>query len=91
MNNTEIYNGLEFTAFTEQDIEVLTPIMKKAFDSDTKIHTGKNEGGPPGYDNGDFIRKWYFQDNSKSYKITRNGELIGGINVFINENGNNYS
>ncbi|WP_294406783.1 hypothetical protein [uncultured Clostridium sp.] len=39
---------------TEKDIKKLVPIMKIAFDHDTKIHLGKETAGPPGYDAGGF-------------------------------------
>ena len=51
---------------------------------------GKDSGGPDGYDNGDFIRRWFFKDNAHAYKISKSGSLVGGINVFITENGENY-
>ena len=91
MNTTaEIFNGLGFEIMTEHDVNALAPIMKRAFDEDTKRHLGKDSGGPPGYDNGDFIREWYFQDKAKSYKVTKDGVLIGAICVFISENNANY-
>ncbi len=30
----EVYNGLQFETFKEEDIVILTPIMKRAFDED---------------------------------------------------------
>jgi GNAT superfamily N-acetyltransferase len=90
MNNTKIYKGLEFTPFTEQDIEVLTPIMKKCFDNDTEIHIGKKEGGPPGYDDGDLFREWYLHKSATPFKISKDGKPIGGLNLFIKDNGVNY-
>ena len=40
----------------EDDIFLLTPIMTKAFDTDSILHLGK-VGGPPGYNDGTFLRK----------------------------------
>lgn len=84
------FNGLEFRPFAEQDIEVLTPMMKRAFDYDTKIHTGMSEGGPPGYNNGDIFRQWYFHKDVKSYKVLKDGKPIGGLALFIYDNNINY-
>lgn len=86
----EIYNGLGFEAITDGDVQALTQIMKRAFDEDTKRHLDKECGGPPGYDNGDFIRKWFFLDTARAYKITKDGKLIGGICVFVYESQENY-
>jgi len=42
--------------------------MKKAFDEDARIHLGVETGGSEGYDNGDFIRKWYCHDDKLGAK-----------------------
>ena len=46
---------LSFLIMTESDIPSVTLVMKRAFDDDAKKHLGKESGGPPGYDNGDFF------------------------------------
>lgn len=86
----EIYHGIEFEKVTKDDVMDMTEIMKRAFDEDTKRHLGKECGGPPGYDNGDFITKWYLNSGADAFKILKDNVLIGGINVFINENNENY-
>lgn len=43
---------LTYKTLEQRDISELTPIMKAAFDADTKMHTGLEEDGPNGYDNG---------------------------------------
>lgn len=82
------YKGLEFSELIEKDIDVLFPIMKRAFDEDTRIHLGKDSGGPPGYDNGDFLRKYALDIDSTSYKIMLDGKVIGAIILWINEETN---
>lgn len=86
----DIYDGLGFDRITECDVNAMTEIMKRAFDEDAKRHLGKECGGPPGYDNGDFIRNWYIQSGAEAYKVLKDGVLIGGINVFINDNNFNF-
>lgn len=86
----EIYEGLQFEPFSKADIPVFTPIMKRAFDEDMLRHTGKPHGGPDGYDNGDFLRKWYINQGAKAYKVTKDGDFIGAFNVWINRKGGNY-
>ena len=84
------YKGLNFEKVTRNDVINMTKVMKRAFDEDTKRHLGEECGGPIGYDNGDFITKWYLNSGSKAFKIMKEDILIGGINVFINENGESY-
>ena len=74
----------------EKDIEKLVPIMKSAFDYDTQIHLGKEAGGPPGYDDGTFLRRWALDKAATSYCIYWGNILIGGTILWINEDNNNY-
>lgn len=83
------YCDLIFERVRENDIEVLTTIMKRAFDEDTKIHLGRECGGPPGYDNGDFLRKYALDDASTAYKFSKEGKIIGAIILWINADTNN--
>ena len=84
------FEGLIFEKFTEADIPVYTPIMKRSFDEDTRRHTNKTEGGPDGYDNGDFFRNWYLCNNAKAFKVMKDNVPVGAINVFINKNNINF-
>ncbi len=53
--------------------------MKKTFDEDAKRFLNEGTGGPEGYDNGEFLRKWALYINSTSYKITKDRNPIGAI------------
>ncbi len=76
--------NLIFELATENDIPELTKVMTRAFDDDTQRHLGKPKGGPPGYDNGEFFRKWLLSyEESHGYKILDDGKLIGGLIVWI--------
>jgi GNAT superfamily N-acetyltransferase len=77
-------NRIDFLPLKDSDVEVLTPIMKRAFDKDAQIHLHEEEGGPEGYDNGGFIRKWGFAKGATAYKITVNGETAGLVILWIN-------
>ena len=81
---------LTFEPFLESDIGILTPIMKRAFDEDTRLHLGKEEGGPEGYDNGDFLRKWALHKDSTAFKILLNGQPIGAVILWIHRNHDNF-
>jgi hypothetical protein len=80
----ENFGGLSFRKFEKNDIECFAPIMKRAFDKDTQIHLGEGEGGPDGYENGDFLKKWYLHKNATAYAVYKDGKPIGAINLFIN-------
>ena len=79
-----------FSPMKLEDIDILTEIMKRAFDEDSRIAFGEGKtGGPEGYDNGEFLKKWGINSPSKSFKIYLEGKLIGGIILWINKNENN--
>jgi hypothetical protein len=77
---------LAFEGISEQDIPELTEVMTRAFDDDTRKNLGKEKGGPPGYDDGEFLRKWVFsQKESRGYKILHEGRIVGAFIVFLYE------
>lgn len=83
MAETEKNGSLELAVLEYEDVDELAAIMKRSFDCDSMKHLEKT-GGPPGYENGDFIRKWCFIKGASSFKILWNGSIIGSITVFIN-------
>lgn len=82
--------NIQFKELKEENINELTPIMKAAFDYDTKIHLGKECGGPSGYDDGTFLRKWALDENATSLCIYEDNSLIGAVILWINSNNENY-
>lgn len=86
----EVYGDLQFDIFNEEDVDVLTPIMKRAFDEDTQRHLNQPTGGPDGYDNGDFLRKYALNPASQAYKVSKDGKPIGAVIVWIKENNVNF-
>ena len=81
---------LSIDIFTEADIPDLTRLMTRAFDDDARKHLGKKKGGPDGYDNGDFFRKWLFgRKETDGNKVVADGKAVGGIIVWIFLHGNN--
>ena len=81
---------LSFLLMAESDIPDLTLVMRRAFDDDSQKHLGREKGGPPGYDNGDFFREWLLSyEESVGYRILAGGTLIGGIIVWILPEGHN--
>jgi hypothetical protein len=84
------FEGLSFEEFQEKDVAEFTAIMKRSFDEDAKRHLNEPEGGPPGYDNGDFLRKYALNKKSQSYKVFKDSKPIGLFIVWINDNNENF-
>jgi len=81
---------LTFKEVTEEDIPELTEVMTRAFDDDVQRHLGVEKGGPEGYDNGDFFRRWLFgYEESSGYKIVSEERIIGCFIVWIFAHGQN--
>lgn len=84
------FKDLEFRKFNMGDIELFTKIMKRAFDKDTQIHLHQAAGGPPGYDTGEFLRKWALHKASTAFTIYKDDIPIGATIVWINANNENF-
>ncbi len=78
------YKGLVFEPLQEENIGELTTVMARAFDEDSRIHLGKEKGGPEGYDNGEFLRRWGLDKNATAYQISMEGKLMAGLILWIN-------
>lgn len=81
---------IRFKKLYDTDIDNLTVIMERAFDYDTEIHLGKAKGGPEGYDDGSFLRKWALNERASSFCIYLEETLIGAVILWINNDNNNY-
>ncbi len=77
---------LTYRAMRREDIEKLTPIMKAAFDEDTRMHTDLLEDGPWGYDDGRLLHKILEQKKKDCQVIFLEGKMIGAYSVIKNEN-----
>ena len=72
---------LTYKKLEESDIPELSPIMKAAFDMDTKLHTDLEEDGPKGYDNGELLKMLMNLPNAESVVIYVNGIKMGGYTI----------
>ena len=64
--------------------------MTRAFDDDAKKHFGKEKGGPPGYDNGEFFQEWLFGYQwTVGYKASLDDRIVGAIIVWVFDTGKN--
>jgi ribosomal protein S18 acetylase RimI-like enzyme len=82
--------NLAFECIQPTDIPELTTVMVRAFDDDAQRTFGVERGGPDGYDNGEFFRKWLFRtENSHGYKILEGDRIIGAFVVWIYADGRN--
>ncbi|MEA3335343.1 MAG: GNAT family N-acetyltransferase [Chloroflexota bacterium] len=90
MKSEDILMNIIIEQTQEEDIPALTKAMTHAFDHDAQVHLGVEKGGPEGYDDGGFFRKWLFSyDESDGYKILLDDEVIGGIIVWVFEHHKN--
>ena len=78
------YKGLTFAKLQEADIVLLTPIMRDSFNEDTRIHLEKESGGPTGYDDGSFLRKYALNPKATAYTIRQGEQVIGAVILWIN-------
>jgi N-acetylglutamate synthase-like GNAT family acetyltransferase len=75
---------------TDGDIPVLTVIMRRSFDKDSMEFLGE-PSGPPGYDTGEFLRKYGTQNpHSTALKIIDAGKIIGAVILWITPEQNNH-
>ena len=85
-------SGLElsFAEIIEEDIPEITKVMTRAFDDDSQKHLGVDRGGPDGYDNGEFFRKWLFGCNeSIGYKALSGDKIVAATIIWIFAHGKN--
>jgi len=79
-----------YVEITKDDLPELTRVMTRAFDHECQNFLGQEKGGPDGYDNGDFFRTWLFPyEQSKGFKIVRDGQLMGAYIIWILDEGKN--
>lgn len=79
---SEAEGDLRYTRMEEMIVPRLTPIMVAAFDDDSQRFRGIERGGPPGYDDGSFLRRWGLQSPTQSYAIWQKDSLIGAYIVW---------
>ncbi len=90
MENKHDPLNLSFSEIEENDIPLLIPVMKRAFDDDAQKHLGQERGGPPGYDDGEFFRTWLLPyKESIGFKIMSREIIIGGMIVWTLPDGHN--
>ena len=83
--------NIQLIIASEKDIPDLTRVMTSAFDDDACMHLDEDKGGPPGYDDGEFFRKWMLgYDESIGYKIIAENIVIGGCIVWVLPTGENF-
>lgn len=76
-------NQISFRRFTAEDIPPMTAIMTSAFDEDALLFRGVR-GGPPGYNDGSFLRQFAVESGADSYCILIDKILSGAVIIFCN-------
>lgn len=84
---TEDFN---ITEARPEETPELTAVMKAAFDNDSQRHLGRERGGPPGYDTGEFIRKNAFHPRARTFTAKRSGKIVGCIITFPGKDGHHW-
>jgi ribosomal protein S18 acetylase RimI-like enzyme len=76
----QILSQLRIVEATEADIPAMTEVMTRSFDDDSQRFRGEPEGGPDGYNDGRFLRKWM----APGYccKIVVGDRIIGAFIIF---------
>lgn len=77
---------LTYHPLTRSDQILLRPILKAAFDEDSRIHTSSPKGGPTGYENGILLQQLTDRPNSISKSIFLNHQLIGAYVISFLDN-----
>ncbi len=73
---------LKIEVFSERDIPVLAPLQRASFDEDSLLFTGK-PGGPDGYDDGSFLRKWALSPQARAFTAYLDDTPVGAAIVFV--------
>lgn len=76
---------ITYKTLEAKDIAELTPIMKAAFDTDTRMHTDLTEDGPAGYDDGELLRKLMGIENAESKVIYADDRMVGEYTIIENK------
>jgi len=79
---SNLIKPFEFVPFQESDIAILTPVMKRAFDADAQFHLG-HDGGPPGYDDGSFLRQWALHSKATAFRLNSGNQPVGAVILWI--------
>ncbi len=74
--------SIELLPLCEQDIDHLTLIMTRSFNKDSQEFLGCDDG-PPGYDDGTFLRRWGLHPESSAFKIIVSQQLVGAVILWI--------
>lgn len=74
---------LHFERMRESQIPELTEIMTRTFDDDAQKFLGQPSGGPPGYNTGEFLRKFAIDGDGLGWTIFADGQIIGAFIIFI--------
>ncbi len=77
MMNTESLFSIR--AMRLEDVDALTPVMKAAFDEDTRRHTDLMEDGPEGYDDGRLLRGFLADPDAFCRTLWQGSRRIGAL------------
>jgi GNAT superfamily N-acetyltransferase len=68
-------------------IDALTGVMTRSFDDDARRHLGTDRGGPPGYDTGEFLRRYGLDPGASAFEAVLDGRPVGAVISFPRPDG----
>ncbi|WP_066461353.1 GNAT family N-acetyltransferase [Sanguibacter suarezii] len=80
---------LVLTSIDASDVAGLTAMMTASFDDSTRRNTGRERGGPPGYDTEEFFREWAV-GKPYAWKAVDGDQVVGAVFAFPGEDGHHY-
>lgn len=72
---------ITYESINEKDYDILSEIMKEAFNDDTHMHTKLQADGPSGYDDGSLIRKLNSKDKYITQKVCIKESIVGAYTI----------
>lgn len=79
--------NLSYTRLDPATVLELTPVMRETFDDDTRRFLRKEQGGPPGYDDGSFLTRWGIESDAEAWAIRLEDQPVGAYIAFWNRGG----
>ena len=82
--------NLHFERMRESEIPELTEIMTRTFDHNAQLFLGQPRSGPPGYDTGEFLRKYAFEEGGLGWTIFADEKIVGAFIIFLTPEHDNW-
>lgn len=85
LGRSEIALNVTIEPSKDNEAEELVRVQIASFNSDAVFYPGVEEGGPPGYDSVELMRRKIAEDFA--YTIRADGKIVGGLILFKKDTG----